>query len=338
MNFEKGITGKVPLRISFAGGGTDVEPFPTLYGGAVVSSTIRTYVYVDIWETDENFTEIQSIDTGKLYRSHDLRLNSIPQELLIACLSEIESDSKDHLSITCRSTVPPGSGLGASSAITVAILGGTKYLNSSSLNLDDLARSAYILERNKLGISGGYQDQYACTFGGFNLFEFNSGGNVIRTKIDVNEDFRHQLEHDILLFWLGTTRLSSSIIDEQTQNLVQGSIIESLKKQKQLAYEMRDCLIQSNLIRFAEILREGWALKKSYSGKISNKMIDDAYSDALDAGALGGKLLGAGGGGFLLLLVDHRKRHLVVDRMAEKGFAEYPLIFDDEGATFWKAM
>lgn len=333
-----GATARVPLRISFAGGGTDVSPYPELHGGAVACSTIQTYVHADVWSTDKNYVEVRSIDTGTLIRLDNENSSVNTSHLLSESIKEVRKSDIDGFSVAVRSTVPPGSGLGASSAISLAILGAMKEYSGQSYDRQSLAKAAYRVEREVIDIAGGYQDQYACSFGGFNLLEFGKNGTCKQTPLKMNDAFIAEFEHDLLLFWVGGTRMSDGIIRDQTNNFKSGITLDTMHQQKSLAFQMAAALTSSNMLEIGALLNQGWELKKRYSKMITNSTVDFAYSEALNTGAIGGKLLGAGGGGFLLLLAKRHKRHLVVDRLRELGLMEYPLIFDSEGAKVWKTI
>ncbi len=334
---QKQVTARIPLRISFAGGGTDVDPYPKLHSGAVTCSTIKTYVHADVWETHEDFVEVRSIDTGSTFTISNKNESINPNLLLSECIKSVRSAHLSNFSVAIRSTVPPGSGLGASSAISLAILGALKFFSGESVEKFSLAADAYDVERNKLGIAGGYQDQYACSLGGFNLLEFNQDGSCTQKRININLDFVAELEHDLILFWTGATRLSDGIIRDQTSNLNSGNRIDVLHRQKKFAYQMAEALEYSQLNEIGGLLNSGWQLKRQYSKMISNPSIDKYYKAAMNAGALGGKLLGAGGGGFLLLLAKRQRRHLVVEALRELGLVEYPIVFDEDGAKIWSS-
>lgn len=335
-NFES-FAARVPLRISFAGGGTDVEPYVTDFGGLILSATIKMYVHVDIWRTEEPGIKIASLDTGDSQILNTKNFQKLLKSSLIAnCLSERDLLNLDGLGISVRSPVPPGSGLGASSAIAVAVIGVLNEWKGEKSTPEELAKSAYIVERQKLGISGGYQDQYSCAVGGFNFIEFGKDFEIKIDKLNISNSFVKEMEHNLILLWTGGTRRSDLIIDEQIEGYKRGTIIDLLHAQKELAFRMKLAFERSDLNEVGQLLNHSWKIKRQYTSKISNQFIDEIYKKALEEGALGGKILGAGGGGFLLLLANRMNRHRIVKSMKELGLMEYPVIFEKKGFDSWK--
>jgi D-glycero-alpha-D-manno-heptose-7-phosphate kinase len=331
------MTARVPLRVSFAGGGTDVDPYPQKHGGLVLTSTINTYVYANVWKTSNEYVEAHSLDTGKLFLIDDNSLNiNLEENLLKASLTFINPANVSKFSYSVRSSVPPGSGLGASSAISVAVLSAIKSYLGTSLNAKDIARDACVVERDMLKISGGYQDQYACAVGGFNKIEFFPNRQVEISPLNISANFIADLEHNLLLLWTGTTRQGDKIIQDQIKNTSAGNGLEALHLQKRIAYEMLESFRNEDQKKIGHLLNFGWQAKKKFSTKISNSRIDQSYSVLLKAGATGGKLLGAGGGGFLLVLCPTRLRHKIAEVARHEGLQEYPLAFEKEGLKVWE--
>lgn len=332
----KSVISRVPLRVSFAGGGTDVEPFVSQHGGIVVTSTIRNYVYARVWETRNSFVEIHSIDTGQFFSVDNSTLqHNLEDNLLKSCLSFIDSDSLKNFSFSVRSPVPPGTGLGASSAIIISILAALDSFFNLSISKFELAKNAYFVEREKLKISGGLQDQYACSLGGFNTLIFNPDSSVSHQALSISSNFIAELEHNAILLWTGSTRQGDQIIKDQQSRIATRDGFENLIKQYNIAKEMNIAFEQEDIILIGKLLDDAWQNKKKYSPKISNSFIDTAYEELISAGALGGKLLGAGGGGFILMLCLGNSRHKVAEVAKTLGLIEYPLSFESDGVRVW---
>jgi D-glycero-alpha-D-manno-heptose-7-phosphate kinase len=329
------IHAKAPLRVSFAGGGTDVPPFPEREGGLVLSATINRYAYGALAPRPDNQIGLESVDFG-------LSLN-YPAD------AEIEFDGRLDLAkaairkmgrggydLFLHSNAPPGSGLGSSSAVMVALIGLLKDFHGQPLTDYEVAELAFELERKDLGIQGGFQDQYASTFGGFNLIEFE-GDRVIVNPLRISADVVHELEHNMLLCYTGRTRSSDQIIEHQTENWTGGDeqALAGLRASKDLALAMKNALLQRHLTEFGELLGAAWEQKKRLSSKISNDFIDTAYETAIGEGALGGKVTGAGGGGYMLFYCPFQRRHRVANALLELGGEVTEFAFTSNGLTTW---
>jgi D-glycero-alpha-D-manno-heptose-7-phosphate kinase len=329
------IHAKAPLRVSFAGGGTDVPPFPEREGGLVLSATINRYAYGALAPRQDNQIGLESVDFG-------LSLN-YPAD------AEIEFDGRLDLAkaairkmgrggydLFLHSNAPPGSGLGSSSAVMVALIGLLKDFHGQPLTDYEIAELAFELERKDLGIQGGFQDQYASTFGGFNLIEFE-GDRVIVNPLRISADVVHELEHNMLLCYTGRTRSSDQIIEHQTENWTGGDegALAGLRASKDLALAMKNALLQRRLTEFGELLGAAWEQKKQLSSKISNDFIDTAYETAIREGALGGKVTGAGGGGYMLFYCPFQRRHRVANALLELGGEVTEFAFTSNGLTTW---
>ncbi|HTU31227.1 MAG TPA: hypothetical protein VMF07_17685 [Solirubrobacteraceae bacterium] len=329
------IHAKAPLRVSFAGGGTDVPPFPEREGGLVLSATINRYAYGALAPRPDNQIGLESVDFG-------LSLN-YPAD------AEIEFDGRLDLAkaairkmgrggydLFLHSNAPPGSGLGSSSAVMVALIGLLKDFHGQPLTDYEVAELAFELERKDLGIQGGFQDQYASTFGGFNLIEFE-GDRVIVNPLRISDDVVHELEHNMLLCYTGRTRSSDQIIEHQTGNWTGGDeqALAGLRASKDLALAMKNALLQRRLTEFGELLGAAWEQKKRLSSRISNDFIDTAYETAIGEGALGGKVTGAGGGGYMLFYCPFQRRHRVANALLELGGEVTEFAFTSNGLTTW---
>jgi len=244
---------------------------------------------------------------------------------------------KEGLNLLIHSDMPPGSGLGASSTMTVAVVGALKHYFNMPIELYDVAETAYKIERKELGIKGGKQDQYAATFGNFNFTEFY-GNKVIVNPLLIREDTRNELEYRLVLCYTGKTRLSAGIIDDQVKRYINKEIdtIKAFNETKQLAVEMKNALLLNNIDEFGGLLNAAWKAKKRFTTKITDDHIDKLYDIGLKNGALGGKLLGAGGGGYLLFLCQYDKKHLVTSALQKFGGEITQFAFETKGLQTWE--
>ncbi|MDE2482126.1 MAG: GHMP kinase [bacterium] len=326
---------RAPLRISFCGGGTDVPPYPELYGGCVLSCTIDKYAYVSVRNHAQPqirvISEHQGIDVlfdeaggGHLEGKLDLAQ---------AIFRRFRSGG---LECFIQSDAPPGSGLGSSSSMIVALIEALSRHQGLHLTNYQKADLAFNIERNDLGIIGGLQDQYAAAFGGFNFIEFTSSG-VYVTPLRLSTELLSELHYHLLLCYTGTTRLSSNILNEQTDNVMreEGRVMESLSGLKALTIELKRALLRGRLHEFGDLLDQAWQLKRHLASGVSNEQIETLYDMAKAAGAVGGKILGAGGGGHLLLFVPFTKRGRVREAMESVGARIVDFQFEEHGATSW---
>jgi D-glycero-alpha-D-manno-heptose-7-phosphate kinase len=240
------------------------------------------------------------------------------------------------LDLFTHSDAPPGSGLGSSSTMVVALLGAISHWLGRPMGSYEMSRVAYTIEREELGIKGGMQDQYAATFGGFNLMEFHDR-RVIVNSLKVDRDIINELQYRLLLCYTGTTRLSAQIIDTQVRNYVEkrAGVEESLDNLKEITIEMKNCLLRGELDSFGALLHDSWESKKHIATQITNPQIDQLYSLARAHGAIGGKLLGAGGGGYLLLFCRFDRKHVVAAKLEEYGGQIVEFGFDLGGVQSW---
>jgi D-glycero-alpha-D-manno-heptose-7-phosphate kinase len=329
---------RAPLRVSFAGGGTDVPPYPAEEGGLVLSATINRYAYGTLRPRSDRQIGIQSLDLDAVasIALEETRPDGDRLDLIKAAVQKVASDSPNGFDLFLHSAAPPGSGLGSSSAVVVTLVGLLAAHMKLPLTDYEKARLAYTVEREDLGLKGGTQDQYAAVFGGFNFMEFREN-EVIVNPLRIPADTVHELEYNLLLCFTGGTRVSDHIIDDQTERYRSRSstTVDGLEMQKQLAVEMKDALLRDNLTRFGELLGEAWNYKKQMSPKISNDQIDELYEEAIKHGAIGGKVTGAGGGGYLLLYCRYDAKHKVRAALAELGAEAVDFQFDNVGLVTW---
>lgn len=331
---------KAPLRISFAGGGTDVPPYPALEGGLVLNATINKFAWGSLRLRDDDQIQIDSADMGVSlsYRLGADMAYDGQLDLIKAGLNRLCGDASCGFNVFLHSDAPPGSGLGSSSALMVALTALMQGFRNLPLTDYEIARLAYVIEREDLGIPGGLQDQYAATFGGFNFIEF-SGDRVIVNPLRIRQGTVNELEHNLLLCFTGTTRRADHIIDDQSTRYrehVQPAV-DGLRRQKEIAVEMKNALLQGRLGEFGGLLDAAWQAKKDLSSRISNSHIDELYAAARAAGALGGKITGAGGGGYMLFYCEFEKKHRVAEALQKLGAQPTDFAFEPHGVQTWRA-
>jgi len=329
---------RAPLRVSFAGGGTDVPPYPEENGGLVLSATINRYAYGTLRPRDDRQIGIQSLDLDAVVSIalEEARPDGDRLDLIKAAIQKLAADSPLGFDLFLHSAAPPGSGLGSSSAVVVALVGLLSEHMKLPLTDYEKARLAYTVEREDLGLKGGTQDQYAAVFGGFNFMEFRGDG-VIVNPLRIPTESIQELEYNLLLCFTGGTRVSDHIIDDQTDRYrsKSSSTVDGLQMQKELAVEMKDALLRGNLTEFGTLLGRAWNYKKQMSPKISNPHIDELYEEAVKHGAIGGKVTGAGGGGYMLLYCRYDAKHEVREALAALGAEAVDFQFDHVGLTTW---
>jgi D-glycero-alpha-D-manno-heptose-7-phosphate kinase len=333
---------KAPLRLGLAGGGSDVSPFSDMYGGAILNATVNMYAYATIKPRDDNKIILNSIDKNASFELDSIEELPINGEFNLArgIYNRIVKDfTKTPLSFELTTSVdaPPGSGLGTSSTLVVTILGAFSEWLNLPLGEYDLAHLAYEIERVDLAMAGGKQDQYAATFGGVNFMEFFKEDKVIVNPLRIKDVFLHELAHNLVLYNTETSRLSSSIIEDQSRNVINNNeiSIEATKKLKQQALMMKEALLKGELDRIGEILDFGWQNKKLMAKNISNPLIDKIYKAAIKSGASGGKISGAGGGGFMIFYCPNNSRPKVIDALVKFGGTAKRYEFTEHGLTTW---
>jgi len=331
------IRSKAPLRISFGGGGTDVSPYPEEKGGAVLSTTIDKYAYCTLVERGDDSINVKSLDYDIVTKYHvnDKLKYDGKLDLVKAAIKVLEV--RNGFDLFLHSDAPPGSGLGTSSALVVALVGAFKQWLKLPLTDYDIAELAYHIEREEAGIRGGKQDQYAATFGGFNFIEF-LGKTTVVNPLRIKRNTLNELEYRLTLCYTGETRLSAGIIEDQVSSYIQkkDDVVLALEETKKLASNMKNALLLGKLSEFGLLLHEVWCCKKRFSAKMTEPRIDELYEVARQSGAIGGKLLGAGGGGYLLLLCEFDKWHIVAERLEGMGGKIVNFTFDLRGMQSWE--
>lgn len=327
------------MRITFAGGGTDVSPFPEREGGCVLNATIDNFAWGSLRPRNDGENHIQSVDLGLSlsYKSGTQLALDGQLDLVKATLLKLGANDAHGFDVFLHSDAPPGSGLGSSSALIVALVGLVQEFKNLPLTNYEIADLAYIIERKDLGIKGGLQDQYASTFGGFNFIEFQKD-RVIVNPLRIRQDTLNELEHNLLLCFTGTTRQSDQIIADQTERYLtdDARTLEGLRTQKTLAIELKNLLLRGELTSFGELLHVTWESKKKVSPKITNPAIDEMYEVARRFGALGGKVVGAGGGGYMLLYCQFERKHEVAAELRRLGAVPTEFAFEFQGMQHWR--
>ena len=312
---------QTPLRISFAGGGTDMADFYKLDGGCVVSTAIDKYIYVIIKERFDDkirvgYSKTEMVDS----------IDEIEHELVRECLRM--ADITHGVEISTMADIPSeGSGLGSSSSVTVGLLNAMYAYKGEPKPPDVLARQACEIEIDVLGKPIGKQDQYIAAFGNLRMIQFLPTGEVKVDAVDMDGERKRRFSESLMLFYTGVTRKADDVLSEQKRNIVDRLLV--LRNMRTQAIEMRDILSNGNLDAVGAALHQGWVFKKQLATKISNSRIDEMYDAAKAAGAVGGKITGAGGGGFMLVYCAPEKQSSV--RGALNGMKELPFNLERDG-------
>lgn len=337
------IRSKAPLRLGLAGGGSDVSPYSDIYGGLVLNATINLYTYCTIEERSDAKIVIQSWDADCRQTLDSAPILDIDghASLIKGVYNRIVKDfvhSPLSFTISTYNDAPAGSGLGTSSAMVVCILKCFAEWLALPLGDYEIARLAYEIERQDLALSGGKQDQYAATFGGFNYMEFHSNDMVIVNPLKIKRWIIDELESSMVLYFTGRSRESANIINEQKKNTESGnsSAIEAMHRIKQSAIDMKRAVLMGDMNSFASILGKAWEDKKKMAGAITNPVIQQAFDVATAAGAISGKVSGAGGGGFMMLMVEPTRKREVIEALSQLDGFVMPFQFTEGGAHGWK--
>lgn len=333
---------KAPLRIGLAGGGTDVSPYCDIYGGAILNATVSLYAYANLEPIHESGIILQMIDQ-KESQEYDwqqkLPLNG-SLDLLKGVYNRIQSQfgmPEKGFKLSTYVDAPAGSGLGTSSTLAVAIVGVFAEMLNLPLGEYDIAQLAYEIERKELGMAGGRQDQYAATFGGVNFMEFMAGDKVIVNPLRIKQQYLFELENNLVLYYTSTTRESARIIEKQTANVLDKKerSIDAMHQLKQQALMMKEALLKGRLNEIGEILDFGFQQKRQMAEGISNPLIEEIYASAKSAGATGGKISGAGGGGFMTFYCPGNTKYAVIEALVNFGGYVKPYQFVDHGLMTW---
>lgn len=336
---------RAPLRIGLAGGGTDVSPYSDEFGGAILNATISHYAHAVIEPTQQGGIVLTAMDRNEAEQFEGLEQLPINGTLDLhkGVINRIQKDfgiPDKNFSLTTYVDAPAGSGLGTSSTLMVAIIGAFAEMLKLPLGEYDIAHYAYEIERKDLQLAGGKQDQYAATFGGVNFMEFYAGDKVIVNPLRIRSKYLYELENNLVLYFTSTSRESASIIKEQQKNVLQKNekSIEAMHQLKQQAYMMKEALLRGELDEIGKILDFGFQQKRNMAHNISNNLIEDIYDAAKKAGATGGKISGAGGGGFMTFYCPLNTRYKVIETLNSFGGQVKPYQFTKSGLTTWTAQ
>ena len=337
---------RAPLRLGLAGGGTDLSPYCDQYGGAVLNCTIARYAHAFISPATDGRVHFVARDVG-VSESFDLapaasnaaRLG-IHGGVYRRMMRDFNHGAMLPLTITTYVDAPPGSGLGSSSALVVALVEAFRTLLALPLGPYDVAHLAYEIERIDLRLAGGKQDQYAAAFGGANFIEFLANDRVIVNPLRVPEAFINELEASLVTCFTGVSRRSEQIIEEQQRRMgaVPDAATDSLHRLKQDAIDMKQALLRGNVPAMAAILNRSWIAKKETAAGISTELIEALFKTAMENGALAGKISGAGGGGFMMLIVPPEERLTLIAALNAAGGTAGPVHFTMRGAEGWNVQ
>ena len=333
---------KAPLRIGLAGGGTDVSPYSDVYGGAILNATLSLYAHATIEPIEKNELILHAIDQKEEECMECT--DEIPAEGKLILLKGVYNRIQKDYGVTTKNfrlstfvDAPAGSGLGTSSTLVVAIVGAFAEMLRLPLGEYDIAHYAYEIERKDLGLAGGKQDQYAATFGGVNYMEFYDGDKVIVNPLRIKQQYLFEFENNLLLYYTSKSRESAKIIEQQASNVVnqKETSIEAMHQLKQQAQMMKEALLKGRLHEIGEILDFGFQQKRKMASGISNDLMDEIYETAKTAGATGGKISGAGGGGFMIFYCPGNTKYNVAKSLEKFGGIYRNYQFVEHGLTTW---
>ncbi|MEV8521845.1 dehydrogenase [Dyella marensis] len=340
------VRSRAPLRLGLAGGGTDVSPYCDIYGGHVMNATIDKHAFAILSEPESGQREFCAIDVGvsEVLGGDEALVPDGPLKLLKGVYARICNEflggEPRPLKVQTFSDAPPGSGLGSSSTMVVALVQAFAEYFALPLGEYEVAHLAYDIERKDLGLAGGKQDQYAAAFGGFNFMEFYKDDRVIVNPLRIKDWVWSELEASLVLYFTGVSRASADIIDQQSRNVVEGnrSSIDAMHSLKQEAVQMKECVLRGDLQGLARTLQAGWEAKKNMASSISNPVIEQVERVAFANGAHAAKVSGAGGGGFMMFMCSPDKRIGLTRALAEQGGRLLDFHFTQQGATSWRIM
>jgi D-glycero-alpha-D-manno-heptose-7-phosphate kinase len=338
------VRARAPLRLGFGGGGSDLSPFCDQHGGYVLNATINMFVYA-VLELHENgpvrFVAADRQECIELEPTCDMLLEgalSLHKSVYCRIMRDFNGGRAMPVTLTTYSDVAAGSGLGSSSTLVVAMVQAFQELLALPLGEYDVAQLAYGIERQDAGMMGGRQDQYAATFGGFNFMEFGVGDRVVVNPLRINRNTVNELEASLVVCNTGMPRDSDAIIQAQASNVKQGDqqSLEATHRLKQEAVSMKEALLKGNIRCFAEVLEQGWLSKKRTAAGVSNENLERIYQAAMDGGAYSGKVSGAGGGGFMMFVVDPPCRPDVFRALRCQNVQPLTVHFSEHGAIAWR--
>lgn len=320
---------RTPLRISIGGGGTDLPFYYRREGGFLVTATMDSYIYCMIEDRLEEGSRVSYLDTverGDLSEIENGRIRNALQDAGV----------EENVEISVVSEIPSGSGVGSSGAFTVGMLNAAFNYKGVQMSYRNLAEKAFEIEHERLGEPCGKQDQYAASIGGINLLEIDKDGETKVSPLDIDQETVKDLERNLELFYTGQLRDSSDVLEDQKKKaLSEEEKMDKMRRIKQIGKKIKNALESGDPDRFGDLLHEHWTAKKKFTDKMSDNEIDEAYSKAMELGARGGKIMGAGGGGFFLFYVDE-DRERFREEMQDIGLKRMDFSFDHEGTTVVK--
>jgi len=338
------IRARAPLRLGLAGGGTDVSPYCDTYGGCVLNATIDRYAYAILRPLQEPQLRFHAADQAKMETlpiSDHLPLDDglvLHRAVYNEIVRVYNGGRPLAVELTTHCDAPAGSGLGSSSTVVVAMVRAFAELLNLPLDEYALAQLAFKVERIDCNLLGGRQDQYAATFGGFNFMEFSGADKAVINTLRIKPWILCELEASLLLFYSGRSRESAEIIADQTNNVIRGEsgAIEATHSLRREAIRMKECILRGDFPGIVQSMQDGWADKKRLAGRISNAEIEEVFGAALAAGALAGKVSGAGGGGFMIFFVAPERRMDVIARLSRFPGVISNCHFTETGVEAWR--
>lgn len=335
---------RAPLRLGFAGGGTDVSPYSDQFGGCVLNATIDLFAHCSISPRNDKQICFKALDCDAVFIGSPEEINSTDECLIFhkTIYHRIVRDFNRGVALPCNiltyADAPTGSGLGTSSTMVVAILGAFKEWLSLPIKKEELARLAVEIEREELGFAGGKQDHYSAVFGGINFIDFLQTGEVIVHPLAIDRSIINELQESLVLYYTGASRDSSKIISEQIHN-VKAKVTDSVMAMhaiKENAINMKEYLMRGDLASFAQGVSESWKAKKRTASVISNYQIENIFEQAMSAGAVAGKVSGAGGGGHIMFMVDPSQEMTLERALQQCEGSIQRFHFISEGMTSWR--
>lgn len=338
------IRSTAPLRLGLAGGGTDLSPYSDEFGGSVLNVSIDLYATCTIEEQSNGQVYFEAADMNQWFSSKSMGSFELDGVLNLhkgvynRIVRDFTGGNALSFKMTTYADAPPGSGLGSSSTMVVSMVKAYTEWLKLPLGEYDIAKLAYEIERLDVGLSGGKQDQYAATFGGFNFIEFYKDDIVIVNPLRIKNWIKDELEASMILYYTDISRFSSEIIDEQKSNVEKKSqaTLEAMHELKDASLKMKDALLNGKIKVFAELLNQSWINKKKTAYAISNPLIEKIYNAGIEAGAMAGKVSGAGGGGYMMFIVDPVKKVSVMNALVQFGGKAMNVHFSEGGCHGWK--
>lgn len=334
---------RAPLRLGLAGGGTDLSPYCDMHEGAVLNATIDRFAFATLTPRDDDRIVFVANDLGsRVEHGIDEDLSASPlllhRGVYERMIRDYNGGRRCALTITTSVDAPMGSGLGSSSALVVALVDAFREMLRAPLGQYDVARIAYEVERIDLRLAGGRQDQYAAAFGDVNFIEFLRNDRVLVNPLRLHGAIRRELESSLVVCFTGSSRESARIIEQQTGALTAGNSVamDAMHALKATAHEMKRRLFLGDVTGMAALLNEAWQAKKATAAGIATQRIDDLFEFALANGAIGGKVSGAGGGGFMFFLVEPDERFRLIEKLQGEGARAEPVKFHAQGCETWQ--